>query len=262
MKKNYLFIALMLVSFSYGQELLSNPSFEYWDNANSPSSWTAENTTQEPNEVYDGNNAAAQISLEERSDISQDITGLTEGETITLSIWYKSTVEDSDFRIWSYWINADGSLDYNTDADLIQGPNNDYLNNLSNFSLNTWIEYTVDLTVPAGKTGFRFEVRGYTGATVYWDDFSFLKTSATTVDKNKIDGLNIYPNPVTNKLIYVTSNSNENKRVTIYDISGKIVCNQEVKNNEAINLNQLKTGLYLAKVIENDKVAVHKLLIK
>ncbi len=43
-----------------------------------------------------------------------------------------------------------------------------------------WTEYTVNLTAPASATSFYFEVRTYSGAVAYLDDFSFLKTAGST----------------------------------------------------------------------------------
>ncbi len=85
---------------------------------------------------------------------------------------------------------------------------------------------------------------------------------AAAIGKNNIDGLNIYPNPVNNGTIYITSDTPVSKKVTIYNITGKQVFSKEVENGEAISIRNLKTGIYLVKVIENDKVAVQKLMVK
>ena len=85
---------------------------------------------------------------------------------------------------------------------------------------------------------------------------------ATAIGENNIDGLQVYPNPVVNKLVFVTSNSNDAKQVVIYDILGKVVYTTEVNNNQAINLDQLKVGVYMMKVSENGHLALQKLIIK
>ena len=79
---------------------------------------------------------------------------------------------------------------------------------------------------------------------------------------NQITGLQVYPNPITDKIVYVHSLSNDTKQITIYDVSGKTVLSTECQNNQAINLDQLQAGIYMMKIIENHKVALQKLMIK
>jgi len=59
-----------------------------------------------------------------------------------------------------------------------------------------------------------------------------------SVKQNEISGLNMYPNPVKNGNLYITSNSGEAKSVEIYDILGKQVLNAKVSNN-TVNVSNL-----------------------
>jgi hypothetical protein len=176
MKKLYfLFFILVTSSFSYGQELLLNGDFETWTTATAPTSWTtATNVNQESTTIHGGTYSALQAPTA-TSYITQKITGLTPGDAITLSLWYKSSGDGTDVRIWSKWGN-NGTLDSTTDAAILQGPNDAYLTN------GDWTQYTLNLTVPATANEFNFEVRTYNGGTVYWDDFSFFKTSGSSCD--------------------------------------------------------------------------------
>jgi len=85
---------------------------------------------------------------------------------------------------------------------------------------------------------------------------------AGAISENNINGFRAYPNPVTNGQVFVTSNNDVEKQVVIYDVLGKIVISTDANNNEAINISQLKTGIYMMKVIEEGHVALHKLMIK
>ena len=76
-----------------------------------------------------------------------------------------------------------------------------------------------------------------------------------------IDGLNLYPNPVSNGKIYITSKSGENKDITIYDVLGKLVL-QVVLSIKELNIASLAPGIYIIKVRENDATATRKLIIK
>ena len=57
-------------------------------------------------------------------------------------------------------------------ANELRGPNNAYL---STNNGGVWTQYTTTVTAPATADGFYFEVRTYSGAVVYWDDFSVFK---------------------------------------------------------------------------------------
>ena len=172
MKKLYILLFTFLIaSLSFGQELLLNGDFEAWDNTTSPTSWTkAESTEQEATEIHGGTYSAKHTGG--TSDISQTITGIIPGNDYTVTVWYKVDAgfqDGTDARIWSKWSN-NGTLDHTTDAAVLQGvgPGGYFDNNG-----NIWTEYSVTVTAPATANEFYFEIRTYSGAIVYWDDFSF-----------------------------------------------------------------------------------------
>lgn len=172
MKKFYfLFIALLISSLTFGQELLLNGDFETWTDANTPESWTKiENITQESTETHTGS-FSAKHTADGTKDLGQTITGITPGNSYTISLWYKvESGDDTDARIWSYWKDgADANI--NDNAAELRGPNNSYFDTNG----NQWTEYSVTLTAPAAAAGFYFEVRSYGTAVVYWDDLSFFQ---------------------------------------------------------------------------------------
>jgi hypothetical protein len=84
----------------------------------------------------------------------------------------------------------------------------------------------------------------------------------TAIQNNNIDGFKLYPNPVVGENIYVTSDNQDEKHVSIYNVLGKEVISVDVNNGNAINVSQLKAGIYLVKVIENSHVAIQKLIIR
>ena len=79
--------------------------------------------------------------------------------------------------------------------------------------------------------------------------------------KNSIAGLNMYPNPVSNGNLYITSNSNQAKSVSVYDILGKQVVRTNTVNN-TVNVANLKGGLYIVKITEDGKTDTRKLMIE
>jgi hypothetical protein len=71
----------------------------------------------------------------------------------------------------------------------------------------------------------------------------------------------MYPNPVSNGNLYISTDSNSAKSVEIYDILGKQVLNAKVSNN-TVNVSNLKGGAYIVKINEDDKTATRKLIIE
>ncbi len=86
-------------------------------------------------------------------------------------------------------------------------------------------------------------------------------TPVLSVKQNTIAGLNVYPNPVTDGNLYITSNSSNAKTVAIYDILGKQVLNAKTSNN-TVNVANLKGGAYIVRITEDGKTDTRKLIIE
>lgn len=84
-----------------------------------------------------------------------------------------------------------------------------------------------------------------------------------SVVKNEIEGFALYPNPVTNNNLTITSNSAEVKNISIFNVLGKNVLSTTVAGNKAeINTALLSSGIYIIKVQEGANTATSKLVIK
>ena len=82
-----------------------------------------------------------------------------------------------------------------------------------------------------------------------------------SVAQNDIAGLSVYPNPVTNGNLFITSNSGSSKTVIIYDVLGKLVLKGNVIN-QPLNVSSLNGGVYIVKITEDGKTATRKLVIR
>jgi uncharacterized repeat protein (TIGR01451 family) len=69
-------------------------------------------------------------------------------------------------------------------------------------------------------------------------------------NKNVINGLGIYPNPANNILNLDIKNKKGNATITVFDIMGKVVLQQQANASNAItlNINALHAGQYIVKV--------------
>lgn len=88
-----------------------------------------------------------------------------------------------------------------------------------------------------------------------------LGTFALAKQNFDIAGLKVYPNPVTAGNLFVTSDSNDAKQVTIFDVLGKPVVKATV-TSQPINVAALSGGVYMVKITEAGKTATRKLVIR
>ena len=78
---------------------------------------------------------------------------------------------------------------------------------------------------------------------------------------DNIEGLSLYPNPVSNGKIYITSKNGEDKEITIFDVLGKKVLQTNLTSKE-LNLGNLMPGVYIIKIKEDEATATRKLIVK
>ena len=75
------------------------------------------------------------------------------------------------------------------------------------------------------------------------------------------DNFSIFPNPIINGKLSITTKSDSPKNITIFDLLGKKVFSEQVITNE-INIANLKTGIYTLKVEQDNKTFAKKIIIK
>ncbi|MFV8226379.1 T9SS type A sorting domain-containing protein [Christiangramia aquimixticola] len=76
-----------------------------------------------------------------------------------------------------------------------------------------------------------------------------------------IDGLSIYPNPVTGGKVYISSTKNLDKIVEIYNVLGKPVHKTRLRGRE-MDVSALTPGIYILKIQEGKMKATRKLVVK
>jgi len=83
------------------------------------------------------------------------------------------------------------------------------------------------------------------------------KTQETVV----IEGLSMYPNPVSNGKVYITSKNDFDKEIIIFDVLGKKVL-QTMLSSRELNVSNLTSGVYIIKINEKEASATRKLIIR
>lgn len=93
-----------------------------------------------------------------------------------------------------------------------------------------------------------------------WADATTTVVPLSNNQFNEIAGFSMYPNPVSNGKLFISSDNNIEKTVAIYDLIGKEIINQTVTNE--LNISSLTAGVYVVKVTEEGKTATRKLIVR
>lgn len=76
-----------------------------------------------------------------------------------------------------------------------------------------------------------------------------------------IEGLSLYPNPVSNGKVYITSKNDLDKEILIFDVLGKKVL-QTIISSKELNISNLSPGVYIIKINQENASATRKLIVR
>lgn len=91
------------------------------------------------------------------------------------------------------------------------------------------------------------------------DDLSWTCYTSLGVDDFNISNINIYPNPA-KEVLNINLINNITTQIEIFDILGKKVFHSTLNRTSTINLQALKTGIYIIKITQNDATISKKLI--
>jgi adenylate kinase family enzyme len=80
-------------------------------------------------------------------------------------------------------------------------------------------------------------------------------------ESSVIEGFNLYPNPVTNGKVYVSTKNDSDKEIIIFDLLGKRVLQTLISSKE-LNVSSLNPGVYIIKINEDNATATRKLIVR
>ena len=88
-------------------------------------------------------------------------------------------------------------------------------------------------------------------------------TTFGTPNKHSIEGLSVFPNPVSNtkSVVFITTKSNALKQVEIYNVLGKQIASA-VSTRKELDISSLTSGVYILKITENSFSETRKLVIR
>ncbi len=99
------------------------------------------------------------------------------------------------------------------------------------------------------------------GDRVIIDDLSWTCYPSLSTTDETLKQLKIYPNPVKDQL-NINLVQNTETTIEIYDILGKHVFTRKINESRSLDVSLLKSGLYLMKFIQNDRVTTKKLFVE
>ena len=106
---------------------------------------------------------------------------------------------------------------------------------------------------------FYVRVLNQDGEWSFYDFDIFAIDSSLGIEESLFKSVSIYPNPFVNEVSIGSSNVLNIQSVKVFDVNGKIVFSS-LQNIETINLDQLSNGIYILKLLANDKKATFKLV--
>ncbi|MCV6630588.1 MAG: T9SS type A sorting domain-containing protein [Flavobacteriaceae bacterium] len=77
----------------------------------------------------------------------------------------------------------------------------------------------------------------------------------------EIEALQLYPNPVTNNVVHITTKTNNAKDVIVFDVFGNVVLRQKLYQ-KTLDLSSIRKGVYIIQIVEGNRKSKRKLVIK
>ena len=123
------------------------------------------------------------------------------------------------------------------------------------------IGVTEDNSTPIGYS-LQLTDAGWDSSLVATPDFPNTNQTTLSINKNQIEKFAMYPNPVSNGKLMISSPQQISKKVEIYAMLGKLVYKETINANKAIDVSNLSKGVYILKVEEEGKIATRKFIVK
>lgn len=150
---------------------------------------------------------------------------------------------------------ADGVLTFAVNTNFVLNDSDDIVFRTSFAEANY-----INQIIPLG-TEDRVVLVGRNNASVQVTSRNLVDVTLSTTAFNAIEGLKMYPNPLSGNVLNFSSAINAEMNVQIFDMLGKQISTSKVNNN-TINISNLNAGIYIVKITEEGKTATRKLVVK
>ena len=237
MKKITLLFALLTISVSFGQNLLTNGDFETGDVA--------------PWGGFKNQVVTDDITSSQSGNINNGDGSLTQNFTVTPDAMYNVAF---DYR----WVGAGGAVMTVRVKDGATG-GNDLGTLVLNTTVDTWFtDGAFSFTAPSGVSTARiifFKANGNRPLRI--DNVSITLDNTASVKDLEQFGFKSYPNPA-NDYIKLSAVKSINK-IEVYNLLGQEVLNKDIDSkNTEVNISSLSKGVYVVKAFIEDAVGSYK----
>jgi hypothetical protein len=277
MKKNYIFTLLLTFSFclvSLGQIVINEVD------ADQTGTDTAEfiELKWTPNTALDGYVVVLFNGSDDQSYSAFDLDGKTTDANGLFILTTNSLATAADIDM-----GADNTVQNGADAVAVYQANDTDFPEDTPITLTNLIDILVYGTADSDDSGL---LSGFGVSTQYDEDSNgnkdiesiqrqsdgsyqvlaptFRATNGTlSIKNNSIEGFATYPNPITNNRFTISSNSNGEKELVIFNVLGKKVLSSSFSGvKSTIDVSAISAGIYILKVTEEGKTATKKLVIR
>ncbi len=122
-----------------------------------------------------------------------------------------------------------------------------------------WTEVTLDLPSPSDDYYIGFQGTSGYGYGITVDDVCV--DASMSVNDSQILDVMIYPNPVEDNYVTITSPVNGLKNIEVFDINGRRVMDTTINNN-TLDVSSINSGFYMIKVTIDGQTKISKLVIR
>jgi len=131
------------------------------------------------------------------------------------------------------------------------------------FILNSWSQQSLQSNVAFGAEGINY-CNGEDARQKLIDDYSWditdggLDCATLGLEDQNLFAISVYPNPAKDKL-FIQGLSNPSK-VSIYNVLGKLMLSE--RNSSELDLEELQSGIYIVKIVDQQKETTRKFIKK
>lgn len=132
------------------------------------------------------------------------------------------------------------------------------LDGTDTFAENITLRRNTSVKGPTTTFNEQGEWSDFFSSEVVYSDIGNFNGTLSTADTNFLKTLKIYPNPTKGNTLFLNKTASFN--VEIYNVIGKKILSINIVNTNKINISELKTGIYILKIKENNKVFTSKFI--
>ncbi|MBI9034819.1 MAG: T9SS type A sorting domain-containing protein [Bacteroidales bacterium] len=194
------------------------------------------------------------------SDYTSDVISLSTGSNaVVLTPAFSSSTYVEFWRIW---------IDYNKDGDFTDAGEEVFAPASSSAAVSG--SFT-PISSFSGQTRMRISMK-WNAIPTSCESFSYGEVEDYTINVNRtpvmpgmenlISEFRIYPNPAEG-FFYVSGDDLAGAELYIYDLQGRMLMNQKLTDNHTtIQTSTIKAGVYMVRIVNNDEIISHKIVVR